>query len=462
MKSARPLLGIVGRMVRHGVGLLVASSALLCVGMNSAMAVPSFARQTGQECAACHVGAYGPQLTPYGVKFKIGGYTDSDGKDGKVPISAMVVAGLTHTGKSLPEPLPDHVQHGNDNLNFNEASVFFAGRLMDKVGAFVQATYDGVSHGTSLDQADVRLANSVSIGGKDVVLGLSLNNNPGLQDPFNALPVWGFPYVGSAVGFNGPSSATMFNGGLEHRVLGVSGYAFIDNSLYAELGTYRALSPTMQARTGQGRDGDMGSLGGTSYWRLAWMQDWKKQNFSAGIFGFDTRIQPERLSANPTNNFKDLGVDASYQFLGNRQHVGTIYTSWIRERQTRNDLVANGGADNLRGTLNEFRINASYYYNQTWGLSAGAFSTRGSSDPTLYSAEDGYANGSPDTSGKVIQLDWTPWGKEGSWGAPWANLRVGLQYTMFDKFNGASRDYDGNGRDAKDNNTLFLFLWSSF
>lgn len=33
---------------------------------------------------------------------------------------------------------------------------------------------------------------------------------------------------------------------------------------------------------------------------------------------------------------------------------------------------------------------------------------------------------------------------------------------MFTKFNGAKRDYDGNGRDAKDNNTPFLFGWVSF
>ena len=55
-----------------------------------AHAVPSFARQTGSECAACHVGAYGPHLTPYGIRFKLGGYTDSDGKSGKVPLSAQV------------------------------------------------------------------------------------------------------------------------------------------------------------------------------------------------------------------------------------------------------------------------------------------------------------------------------------------------------------------------------------
>ena len=50
----------------------LAALALLAGLSPAAHALPSFARQTGQECAACHVGAYGPQLTPYGVAFKIG------------------------------------------------------------------------------------------------------------------------------------------------------------------------------------------------------------------------------------------------------------------------------------------------------------------------------------------------------------------------------------------------------
>jgi hypothetical protein len=37
-----------------------------------------------------------------------------------------------------------------------------------------------------------------------------------------------------------------------------------------------------------------------------------------------------------------------------------------------------------------------------------------------------------------------------------------LQYTNYTKFNGASSNYDGNGRNAKDNNTLFLNAWFAF
>src|SRR6267378_7696137 len=56
---------------------------LLCalIGFaESASALPSYARQTGYACIKCHVGGFGPQLTPYGVKFKIAAYTETDHK----------------------------------------------------------------------------------------------------------------------------------------------------------------------------------------------------------------------------------------------------------------------------------------------------------------------------------------------------------------------------------------------
>jgi hypothetical protein len=46
--------------------------------------------------------------------------------------------------------------------------------------------------------------------------------------------------------------------------------------------------------------------------------------------------------------------------------------------------------------------------------------------------------------------------------APWANLKLGLQYTAFSRFNGAGQNYDGFGRNASNNNTLYLFAWVAF
>ena len=54
--------------------VLLILSGLLTLGFTSpAKALPSFARQTGQPCGACHTDFAG--LTPYGRRFKMGGYT---------------------------------------------------------------------------------------------------------------------------------------------------------------------------------------------------------------------------------------------------------------------------------------------------------------------------------------------------------------------------------------------------
>src|ERR1700722_10741772 len=55
----------------------VAPAPLLPVTAGPAEALPSYARQTGQPCATCHTAF--PELTPYGRRFKIGGYTAGGG-----------------------------------------------------------------------------------------------------------------------------------------------------------------------------------------------------------------------------------------------------------------------------------------------------------------------------------------------------------------------------------------------
>jgi hypothetical protein len=45
---------------------------------------------------------------------------------------------------------------------------------------------------------------------------------------------------------------------------------------------------------------------------------------------------------------------------------------------------------------------------------------------------------------------------------PWENTRLGVQYTGYSNFNGGKTDYDGSGRDASGNNTLYAFAWLAF
>ena len=70
--------------------LVILAIALVGAIASPAAAVPAFAVQTGQPCAACHVGGFGPQLTPFGRTFKIGGYTMRTNSF-NVPLSAMAI-----------------------------------------------------------------------------------------------------------------------------------------------------------------------------------------------------------------------------------------------------------------------------------------------------------------------------------------------------------------------------------
>jgi len=424
-------------------------AALLAAASVPAHALPSFARQTGEECAACHVGAFGPQLTPHGMKFKLGGYTDSDGKAGHIPLSAMLVGSYGHTSKDT-----DPTDSGSNNKKaLQEASVFLAGRWTDHLGSFIQATTASGAHGkVSMDNMDVRFAFPTQAGDKDLLLGVSLNNNPTVQDVLNTVPAWRFPYM-SAEMVSTPS--VLLDGGLGQQVLGLTGYALWDNSFYAELGGYGALSQSFLDKVNVGADSKV--KGTAPYWRLGYMKDLHSQFWSVGLVGMNADVEPGYVSG-PTDRYRDIGLDASYQFLGDRKNILALNTSYVRETQTRDASVAAGEAANLEGKLNRFDISGSWHYDQTWGLTASYFNVNGDADATLY----GSVSGKPDTAGYTLQGDWTPWGKESSWGAPWANVRLGLQYTWYTKFLGDKTDYDGSGRNASDNNTLYAFVWTSF
>lgn len=435
------------------LGLALSFAATLAT---PARALPSYARQTGVDCGACHVGAFGPQLTPFGWQFKVGGYTDSDGKGGKVPLSAMAVFNATRTKADLPEA-PDHFGT-NDNKAMQEASVFLAGRWSDSIGSFVQSTYSGVDRAWALDQVDIRFARSMTLGDKDAVMGLSLNSNPTLTDPFNTLGQWRFPYTSSDFGFGYGPTPLMEN--LASTVIGLNGYTLYDKHFYGELGLYNTLSTRSLSAINAEDPGKFKGLG--TYWRLAYVNDRKRDNFSVGLAGFNAGLQPDRTQLGTADHYNDIGLDAAYQYLGNRQHIYTLNASLMHERRSLDYSAGTGAASHAAGSIDTFRIAGSYHFNQSWGLNLGLFSAKGSADNALYGATA--TNDRPDTRGYVLQADWTPWGKETSWAAPWANVRLGLQYTGYQRFNGGSSFIDtvnGVERKASDNNTLMVFLWTA-
>ncbi|HEX7971036.1 MAG TPA: cytochrome C [Thiobacillus sp.] len=421
---------------------------LICIP--AAHAVPSFARQTGEECAACHIGALGPQLTPHGMMFKLGGFTDNDGKPGHIPLAAMLVGSYAHTSKDL-DPTDSS---SNDLKRIQEASIFLAGRLSDHLGAFVQATNSSTDHRFSMDNVDIRFAHPVQTGDSQTLLGVTLNNNPTVSDPLNSVPAWRFPFMSPEMV---ETVSPLIDGVLGQQVGGLSAYAYWNSSVYAELGGYRSLSKGFLDDVNVEAGGKLSKT--APYWRLAWIKDLRKQAWSAGLFGMNADLRPDGSSSGPSDKFRDIGVDGTYQYLGTRKHIYTVNAAYIHERQTRDASFAAGEAANLSGDLNRIDLNGSYYYDQTYGVTAAYFRVKGDSDATLYADS---AAGSPDTTGWILQADWTPFGKENSWGAPWANVRLGLQYTWYTRFLGTKNNYDGAGRNASDNNTAYAFIWLAF
>lgn len=429
----------------------------------AAQALPSFARQTGQPCSACHVGAFGPQLTPFGRSFKLHAYGATESWQGSLhkfaPLSGMVVATFTHTSKDQSAP-PANNFAVNDNFAVQEADIFIAGRLAPGLGVMVQATTDTIGHKTSLDNSDIRYARDFTAFGKAMVAGVSINNSPTMQDVWNTTPTWRFPYVGSALSLT-PVDAPIIVGGLAHQVVGETAYLWLDEHLYLEAGGYQSLS----AATLDTLHEDIGpKVAGTApYWRAAWSQAFGGQTAELGVFGFRPNLEPNRVSG-VTDQYDDVGIDAAWQRLGGGKHVFGVNASYVRERRRLDASYAAGLSNYTRGRIDDFALDASYSYDKRYGVTGSLFRINGSYDDGLYAPgqDSGSRTGKPNSTGYTLQADWTPWGKDGSWGAPWANLRLGLQYTGYLRFNGAVSNYDGFFRNASDNNTLTAFVWTSF
>lgn len=439
--------------------LLLLGSLLLLFTSLPAAAVPVFARQTGEACEACHVSF--PELTPFGRMFKLNGFTL--GKNQVIPLAVMAQDGFTWVDKN-------HDDQGNlvtpktGRPEFSAASVFLGGRVTDNIGGLAQWTYsnlnvnpDGVSttgH-SSIDNTDLRVVGrSVGVDSMqtDWVYGVTLHNNPTVQDVWNSTPAWGYPYT-VPPNVPTPTAGTLIDGGLAQQVAGVGGYVFWHKTLYSEVTFYRRGDGVFSfLRAGQ----DPAGLDGYNpYWRFAWNREWGANSLMLGTFGTVMRIFPDPTVLNgPTDKFTDIALDAQYQYITN-PHTFTAQATFIRERQDyRASFAAGSGPLNPVDRLTTLKLKATYYYQRRYGLNLQYFSTTGDADAGLYGPGSVYgsSNGSPNSSGYIAELNYVPI----------QYVRLMLQYTGYTKFNGSSSNYDGAGRNPSDNNTLFFNVWVAY
>ncbi|MEJ2658830.1 MAG: hypothetical protein P8012_16860 [Desulfobacterales bacterium] len=444
--------------------LFVLAAALLIVGLsaNHAHAIPSFARQTGMSCTACHTAW--PELTPFGRTFKLGGYTFSKASESapyQPPIAAMFQASATFLQKNNGiltngvAPFDDATDSTTDKIDIpQQASIFYGGRIVDHFGAFSQLTYDGTANDIALDLTDIRYARTTHLGG-NLIFGFTLNNSPTVEDVWNTTPTWGFPYASSAVAPT-PAASTLIDGGLDAQVGGIGFYALWHNLIYAAATVYRTTADGIARPLGAGTTVDTETDGAVPYWRVALQHDWGGNSAEVGTYGLYADVYPSGMNEGSTDSFTDVGVDAQYQFIAS-PHLFSIRGTWIHEKQDWDASYDLGITANRSSTLDVYKANINYFYRSSYGTfggSVGYFYSDGDTDALLYAADpvDGSRNGSPDSNGFIVQADYIF--KE--------KYKLALQYTIYDKFNGSDSNYDGFGRDASDNNTFYALLWLMF
>ncbi len=413
-----------------------------------ALAVPSFARQTGLPCSACHINP--PELTPLGRRFKLNGYTMTGIKvisapSGKntpglallsyLPLAAWLEASTTGLNKPVS---------GTSNWDYSfpqDISLFLAGAFATHAGGFIQATYDVQSDNFSMDNTDIRYARSTLLGGRDFVYGVDLNNNPTVEDLWNDTPTWGYPWVASPSAPS-PAAATIVDGTLGQDVAGIGGYAMYDDHLYGAAFIYRS-SHLGQSLPNNGQGQSFNIRGAAPYWRVAWQQTMGNNYLEVGSYGMHMSSTPGGI-VGPEDVYTDVAVDSQFErvFPSLANDILTVHTTYIHENSDLNATYDAAGANFVNHHLNTFRVNGVYHFGYRYEPSLEYFVTTGTTDPTLYG--DGTNYGSPNSAGFLLNV--TYW--------PVQNIRLAAQYTAYTKFNGAGTNYDGTGRNASDNNSM--------
>ena len=221
-----------------------------------------------------------------------------------------------------------------------------------------------------------------------------------------------------------------------------------------------------------------------------------------GLMGLDADVYPNPLApTGPTERFRDIGLDAQYQYLL-YPHTLSAQMSYLHERHdyavgpnatagqcgavdanaadpgdpSGASTYCNGGPtgplqapSNDADTLKMFRAKLSYIYQAKYGGGLSFFDVRGSVNSALQTSVFDTFNQvqavNPNAGGATLNASGNPatrgWTTELFW-LPLQYARVGVQYTAFTKFNGASENYDGFGRNARDNNTLFFYVWGVY
>ncbi len=430
--------------------------ALFCVSCalpHKALALPSYARQTGLPCSGCHYTP--PELNPAGRLFKLLGYTDKT-KNSTVPaqepdkrraplemlqtlpLGAWFETSFTSIKKGQPA-----TQNGSFEFP-QDISLFLAGAWSEHIGSFLQVTYDAQANSFSMDNTDIRFAKKAQAAGKDLVYGITLNNNPSVEDVWMGTPAWGFPFISNDYAPI-PAASAIIQGPLAQDVAGLGAYSIWDNHFYVASSIYRSDHiGNSQPNNGQGKPYNI--RGVAPYWRVAYQNSGRKNVFEVGGYGIYMASTPNAVIGKE-DSYNDVGPDVEYDRTIGRD-VLSFRGTYLHETSSLDATFAQGGASLVNHHLDTGNANAEYHFGNRLSTAFGWFATGGTVDTALYApgAITGSANGNPKSAGYIANLSVFPW----------QNLDLAFQYTGYTSFNGGSTNYDGSGRDASANNSVYL------
>ncbi len=505
-------MSAAGRLI---VGVALVGAAIIAAA-EPAQSLPSFARQTGQPCGRCHTdfpfltpfgrafklggytlggGDYRTTIFPSADEASstkaVTNYLATKAPPANTeptklwvpPISGMEIIGFTHTQSPAgPANLFMLDNTGspwgpNNNTAVSPSSIFWGGAFTEHTGAFMQLTYNAAGMGAppdifgnkhwTWDNADIRYANTGKLGNLDVSYGITANNNPTVQDLWNSTPAWGYSANIASTLANHPSAGTIIDGALAAHVAGVGGYAFINNLLYLELTGYQTLNSSTQLHLGTSPLQGPGMFSGIApYWRVALEPHWGNHYLMVGTFGMVSHIKPwmdtsgmmSLSTFDQSDRFTDIGFDSQYQYQADKYWL-TLRGVYIHEDQKLDSSFANGLSNNPKDKLNTLRAIATLAYGDDnkiiftgqyfniWGTF-----DQGQFPGTSVTLTNAGTNGSPNSNGYIAEIAYIPFGSSKSPIWPWANARLGLQYTWYNKF-------DGDKLNAHANNTTFIYLW---
>ena len=189
-----------------------------------------------------------------------------------------------------------------------------------------------------IDNSDIRYVTRARVADRDAVFGITLHNNPTVQDVWNTTPAWGYPFILSDV-TPGSIAGTVIDGTLGQQVAGLGGYAMWDNLLYVEVTGYRTalqgLSPADSTATNA-------IQGVTPYWRVALQHQFGPVYGMIGTYGLVSHLYPTGVTG-PTNRFTDVALDAQIERPFGGGGVVVARTTWINEQQALAASFGSGG-----------------------------------------------------------------------------------------------------------------------